>query len=92
LTFATRSRLLARSAGAALYLGRRFGNWDLAGSSGLSGHERLGLVDLFVLGGNHFDRLRRGRRGVKFGAKEYDEAAFFIDLIAHETLVLRIVQ
>src|SRR5450759_2248513 len=92
LTFAAGSRRLARSAGAALHLGRQLGNRDLAGGGGLSGHERLRLVDLLVLGGTHLYGLRRRRRRMERGAEEHDEAAFLVDMVAHQALVLRIVQ
>src|SRR5450759_2534633 len=92
LTFAAGSRRLAGGAGTALHLGRQLGNWDLAGGGGLSGHERLRLVDLLVLGGSHLYRLRRRRRRMELGAEEHDEAAFLVDLVAHQALVLGIIQ
>src|ERR1035438_8611952 len=59
---------------------------------GRRGHERLRLVDLLVLGGDDFLGLRRRSRRMELGAEEHDEAAFFIDLVADQPLVLRIVQ
>src|ERR1035441_10489236 len=88
LPFAAGSRRLARGAGTALHLGRRLGNRDLAGGGGLSGHERLPLVDLLVLGGDDLFGLRRRSRRMELRAEEHDEAAFFVDLIAHQPLVL----
>src|ERR1022692_4658357 len=83
---------LARGAGTALHLGRRLGYRNLAGGGGLSRHERLRLVDLLVLGGDDLFGLRRRRRRMELGSEEHDEAAFFVDLVAHQSLVLRIVQ
>src|ERR1039458_6257516 len=92
LTFAAGNRRLARGAGTALHLGRRFGNRNLAGGRGLSGYQRLRLVDFLVLGGDHLFGLRRSSRRMELGAQEYDQAALFVHLVAHQAFVLRIVQ
>src|ERR1039457_2650870 len=61
LTFAAGNRRLARGAGTALHLGRRLGNRNLAGGRGLSGYQRLRLVDFLVLGGGSPLRAAAGR-------------------------------
>src|ERR1039458_118421 len=63
-----------------------------AGGRGLSGYQRLRLVDFLVLGGDRLFGLRRSSRRMELGAQEYDQAALFVHLVAHQAFVLRIVQ
>src|ERR1035437_8160738 len=72
--------------------GRRRGRVLPAPGWGATRSERLRFVDLLVIGGAHLYRLRRRRRRMELGAEEHDEAAFFVHLVAHQALILRIVQ
>src|ERR1019366_1037934 len=77
---------LARDARAALGLGRRGRNRDLAGGRGLARDQRLRLV--FFLFFDHRDRFRFGRRSgrMELAAQVDDQALFFVGLYANQAL------